>query len=124
MEEFICELCGARPFRHRRALSTHQRTCVGNKRPRQDQMYGIGSTSRAAENLEANEPYECSGSPALQGPNEVHAPSFFNLDEPMDDVLDFEIEQFAQREASRYLYDSTFSLVNWIRTIKKRRRPK
>jgi len=50
------------------------------------------------KNPKPSEPYESSGSLAIEGSNEAHAPSLFNLDEPMDDVLDFEIEQFDERK--------------------------
>lgn len=41
------------------------------------------------------------------------------MDEPIDDVLDVEAEEFAEKKDSKYLYDSSFSLVNWARTIRR-----
>jgi len=42
-----------------------------------------------------------------------------DADEPIDDVLDVEMEQFFQKKIPAYEYNSTFSLVNWARTIRK-----
>ena len=44
----------------------------------------------------------------------------FNLNEPIDNDLDIEKYDFLDQSASSiYVYNSTFSLINWIRTCKK-----
>ena len=113
MEGLTCDFCGARPFKFRAALSTHQKTCVGTKRLRQEEQHVSSRTAGIPQSSEAVDPLPCHNA---SGPSE---PIFFPVDEPIDDVLDVEAEQFAEKDDSRFLYDSTFSLVNWARTIRR-----
>jgi len=116
MEHFTCDLCGARPFRHRAALSTHQKTCIGNKRPRLDEHYAIGSTSTTVQIPDSPAPIEVEEPQGTHGTREYFS---VDVDEPLDDVLDVEMEEFFQKNIPRDEYDSTFSLVNWARTLRK-----
>jgi hypothetical protein len=104
-----CSLCGARPFSHRRALSTYQLTCIGNKRPRQEQYHDYIFNDRTIDLGES------SGAPESEAEEPIHQ----ELELEVDDVLDSEFGEFAYNQTSKYLYDSTFSLVNWARTIKR-----
>ena len=103
--------------RHIGALAKHRRTCIGNKRPRIDHNIASSSgkvgTIQFDEHIETNEPIE------VQWPNEYgqsSEPFLFNV---LDDVLDDEMHNSSKHEASRYFYDSTFNLVNCIRTLKR-----
>ena len=117
MNELRCERCNAGPFSNRGPLANHRKTCIGNKRSR------IESLSRPSERGESsqhgNEPIELEGqneSINPKGPNESHQPSLIF---DVNDVLDDEMEEFYEPDNSSRFFYSTFSLVNWIRTIKR-----
>lgn len=127
MEFFMCEWCDAGPFYHKRSLSTHVVTCIGKLRPSTQQLQVPVSPSTTTEFIEpTNEPLHPSQTPQpnlASGPSVAHRrnePLDINFSEPIDD--DLEIEEFDfldQSEPSSHVYDSTFSLINWIRTCKK-----
>ena len=51
-----------------------------------------------------------------EGPNESHQP---HLVFDVNDVLNDEMEEFYEPDNPSRFFDSTFSLVNWVRTIKR-----
>jgi hypothetical protein len=68
-----------------------------------DKTITVGELSKAPESFE----------PQVQ--EHIHQ----ELELEVDDVLNSKFEGFAHNQIIKYLYDSTISIVNWTRTIKK-----
>jgi len=127
MESLICNWCSAGPFRRRRNLSTHQATCIERLRAHAQPLQDLPPPDNIVDFIEpTNEPLHLSQTPQCNlpiEPNAPHRPSNdveTDFDEPADDVLEIDgFDVHVESESSTFVYDSTFSIINWIRTCKK-----
>ena len=124
MEGFKCDLCGTGPFSFQRALSTHKVTCLGNIRDLQEQHHdsrpplNATNIAESSEFIELHENVVTNERPLVSDFQQSNELLGFDLEGLLDD--DFEFDDFPKySQILSTNYDSTFSLINWIRTYKK-----
>lgn len=119
MNTYICNICRG-SFRSSRALATHRATCLSEDIPRERPSSSRRNIAETRPATPISFPPEEAPLPSEHSlpsqPLNFHLPEI-NVDD-LGDCFDEDLSELLYTQSSTYAYDSTYSLVQWIRMVK------